>query len=88
MVCTTVSLARSTQTSFGPPGRVAWNIGLPVSRIHSRSSGATTMLWTDTNAFGSSSLEGVFHAWSGKGRATPSRSSTTVADTSSPRFDG
>jgi hypothetical protein len=86
IVCTTVSLLRSMQTSFGPPVTVSWNSGDPVSSTQSRSSGSTTMLCTDTNAFGSSLPDGVFQPSSGNGTATPSRSSATVNATSSPHL--
>jgi hypothetical protein len=85
MTWTTASVVRSTHTSFGPPGFVGWNSGLPVSSTHSRSAGSTTTLCTDTNAPASSSPDGEFHASSGYGTATPSRSSVTVAGTSSPQ---
>ena len=65
MVRSTVSVARSMQTSFGPPNVVGANIGAPVSSTQSRSAGSTTMLCTETNALGSSSPDGLFHAWSG-----------------------
>ena len=61
----TVSVSRSIRTSFGPPGLVGWNIGLPVSSTQSRSAGSTTMLCTETNAPASSSPDGSFQAWSG-----------------------
>ena len=91
----TVSLSRSIRTSFGPPGRVRWNFGLPVSSTHNRSAGSTTTLCTETNACSSSCPDGEFHCWSGYGTSrrsadpappaeAPSRSSTTVAGTSSP----
>jgi hypothetical protein len=55
MVRTTSSVVRSTHTSFGPPCSVGRNIGLPVSRIHSRSAGSTTTLCTDTSRSASAS---------------------------------
>ncbi len=60
----TVSVSRSTRTSFGPPGSVGWNIGLPVSSTQSRSAGSTTTLCTDTNASASAFPLGLFHRWS------------------------
>jgi hypothetical protein len=50
IVFATLSVDRSTQTSFGPLCFAGWNIGLPVSSIHKRSAGSTTTLWTETNA--------------------------------------
>ncbi|MEU4771546.1 hypothetical protein [Micromonospora sp. NPDC023644] len=61
-------------------------MGLPVSSTQSRSAGSTTMLCTDTNAWASSSADGLFNRWSGNGTSAPSRSSTTVAGTSSPHL--
>lgn len=84
ITCVTRSVVRSTHTSLGPPADVGRNIGLPVSSTHSRSAGSTTTLCTDTKERASSSAAGEFHASSGYGTASPSRSSVTVAGTSSP----
>ncbi len=86
IVCTTVSVVRSTHTSLGPPGFVFVNFGLPVSRIQSRSSGSTTMLCTDTRASASRLPWASFHSASGYGTTVPSTISPTVASTSSPHF--
>src|SRR4051794_37837874 len=78
--------SRSTQTSLGPPRWTGWNWTLPVSRIHSRSSGSTTTLCTETSVPARSFGLVRLIVWSGYATGCPSRSSATVKVTSSPHF--